>query len=101
MGDVGRARLRRRPELITCGFRSPLWAAGAGVVEHLTGADISHGVFRRVRSALHARTPLIFLVVAGLALILLLCAFRAAAIPFVSIALNLLSVGAALPAWSR
>ena len=46
-------------------------------------------------SALHARTPLVFLVVAGLALLVLLTAFRSVAIPFVSIGLNLLSVGAA------
>jgi RND superfamily putative drug exporter len=46
-------------------------------------------------AALHSRTPLVFLVVAGLALLVLLCAFRALAIPLVSIGLNLLSVGAA------
>jgi RND superfamily putative drug exporter len=46
-------------------------------------------------AALHARTPLVFLVVAGLALLVLLTAFRSVAIPFVSIGLNLLSVGAA------
>jgi RND superfamily putative drug exporter len=46
-------------------------------------------------AALHSRTPLVFLVVAALAFVVLLCAFRAIAIPLVSIALNLLSVGAA------
>jgi RND superfamily putative drug exporter len=46
-------------------------------------------------SALHSRTPLVFLVVAGLAFLVLLGAFRSVAIPLVSIALNLLSVGAA------
>jgi RND superfamily putative drug exporter len=45
--------------------------------------------------ALHARTPLVFLTVAGLALLVLLAAFRSLAIPFVSIGLNLLSVGSA------
>jgi putative drug exporter of the RND superfamily len=46
-------------------------------------------------SALHARTPLVFLVVAGLAFLVLMCAFGSLAIPLVSIGLNLLSVGAA------
>jgi RND superfamily putative drug exporter len=46
-------------------------------------------------AALRARTPLVFAVVAGLALLVLLTAFRSVAIPFVSIGLNLLSVGAA------
>jgi RND superfamily putative drug exporter len=46
-------------------------------------------------SALHSRTPLVFAVVAGLALLVLLAAFRSLAIPLVSIALNLLSVAAA------
>jgi RND superfamily putative drug exporter len=45
--------------------------------------------------ALHARTPLVFAAVAGLALLVLLAAFRSLAIPLVSIGLNLLSVGAA------
>ena len=44
---------------------------------------------------LHSRTPLVLAVVAVLALILLLVAFRSVAIPLVSIGLNLLSVGAA------
>src|SRR6185437_16191181 len=46
-------------------------------------------------AALHSRTPLVFLVVAALAFAVLMCAFRAIAIPLVSIVLNLLSVGAA------
>jgi putative drug exporter of the RND superfamily len=46
-------------------------------------------------AALHSRTPVVFAVVAGLALVLLLVAFRSLAIPLVSIGLNLLSVGAA------
>ena len=46
-------------------------------------------------AALHSRTPLVFAVVAGLALILLMVAFRSLAIPLISIGLNLLSVGAA------
>ena len=45
--------------------------------------------------ALHHSTPLVFAVVALLALGLLLVAFRSVAIPLVSIALNLLSVAAA------
>jgi putative drug exporter of the RND superfamily len=48
-----------------------------------------------MNSALHARTPLVFAVVAGLAFILLMCAFRSITIPVMSIGLNLLSVGAA------
>ena len=44
---------------------------------------------------LHSRTPLVFAVVAVLAFVLLLVAFRSIAIPLVSIGLNLLSVGAA------
>jgi RND superfamily putative drug exporter len=46
-------------------------------------------------TALHSRTPLVFLVVAGLAFLVLLCAFRTVAIPLVSIGLNMLSVSAA------
>jgi putative drug exporter of the RND superfamily len=44
---------------------------------------------------LHSRTPLVLGLVAVLAFILLLLAFRSLAIPLVSILLNLLSVGAA------
>ena len=46
-------------------------------------------------SALHSRTPIVFAVVALLALVLLALAFRSLIIPLVSIGLNLLSVGAA------
>ncbi len=46
-------------------------------------------------AALRSRTPIVFAVVAGLALLLLMVAFRSLAIPLVSIGLNLLSVGAA------
>ncbi len=47
------------------------------------------------RAALHSRTPIVFGVVALLALVLLTLAFRSLIIPLVSIGLNLLSVGAA------
>ena len=46
-------------------------------------------------AALHSRTPLVFAVVALLALVLLALAFRSLLIPLISIGLNLLSVGAA------
>jgi putative drug exporter of the RND superfamily len=46
-------------------------------------------------SQLSARTPLVLAVVAALAFCLLLVAFRSVVLPLVSIALNLLSVGAA------
>jgi RND superfamily putative drug exporter len=48
-----------------------------------------------LRSMLDSRTPLVFGVVALLAFLLLMCAFRSVTIPAVSIVLNLLSVGAA------
>src|SRR5215469_13454489 len=48
-----------------------------------------------LRSTLDSRTPLVFGVVALLAFLLLMCAFRSVTIPVVSIVLNLLSVGAA------
>jgi putative drug exporter of the RND superfamily len=48
-----------------------------------------------LRSTLDSRTPLVFGVVALLAFVLLMCAFRSVTIPVVSIALNLLSVGGA------
>ena len=48
-----------------------------------------------LRSTLDSRTPLVFAVVALLAFILLMCAFRSVTIPLVSIGLNLLSVGGA------
>jgi RND superfamily putative drug exporter len=44
---------------------------------------------------LRARTPIVFAVVAGLALIILMISFRSLTLPLVSIGLNLLSVGAA------
>src|SRR5215468_7095554 len=47
------------------------------------------------RSTLRSAAPLVFGLVAGLAFVLLLIAFRSLAIPLVSIGLNLLSVGAA------
>jgi putative drug exporter of the RND superfamily len=47
------------------------------------------------RSALRSASPLVFGIVAALAFVLLLMAFRSLAIPLVSIGLNLLSVGAA------
>jgi len=46
-------------------------------------------------ASLHSRTPLVLAVVAVLAFVLLLVAFRSLAIPLVSVGLNLLSVGAA------
>jgi RND superfamily putative drug exporter len=46
-------------------------------------------------AVLRSRTPLVLAVVAVLAFVLLLVAFRSVAIPLVSISLNLLSVGAA------
>jgi putative drug exporter of the RND superfamily len=64
----------------------------AGVTYAVTGPTAWN---HDLDSALHARTPLVFLVVAGLAFLVLMCAFRAVAIPLVSIGLNLLSVGAA------
>jgi putative drug exporter of the RND superfamily len=48
-----------------------------------------------LRSTLDSRTPLVFGVVALLAFLLLMCAFRSVTIPVVSIVLNLLSVGGA------
>jgi putative drug exporter of the RND superfamily len=48
-----------------------------------------------LRAMLHSRTPIVFGVVALLAFVLLMLAFRSITIPLVSIALNFLSVGAA------
>jgi putative drug exporter of the RND superfamily len=48
-----------------------------------------------LRSMLHTRTPIVFGVVALLAFVLLMLAFRSLAIPLVSIGLNFLSVGGA------
>jgi len=58
----------------------------------VTGNTASNYDFR---STLDARTPLVFLTVALLAFVLLMCAFRSVTIPLVSIGLNLLSVGGA------
>jgi RND superfamily putative drug exporter len=63
-----------------------------GVTYAVTGNTAGH---HDMAAALHSRTPLVFIVVAGLALLVLMCAFRSLAIPLVSIGLNLLSVGAA------
>jgi putative drug exporter of the RND superfamily len=46
-------------------------------------------------TTLRARTPIVFAVVAGLAFLLLMTAFRSLLLPLVSVLLNLLSVGAA------
>jgi putative drug exporter of the RND superfamily len=46
-------------------------------------------------STLRSRTPLVFAVVAGLAFLVLMVAFRSVLLPFASVVLNLLSVGAA------
>jgi putative drug exporter of the RND superfamily len=46
-------------------------------------------------TTLRARTPIVFAVVAGLAFLILMIAFRSLALPLVSVILNLLSVGAA------
>jgi RND superfamily putative drug exporter len=48
-----------------------------------------------LRTMLHTRTPIVFGVVALLAFVLLMIAFRSLAIPLVSIGLNFLSVGGA------
>ena len=48
-----------------------------------------------LRAMLHSRTPLVFGVVALLAFVLLMLAFRSVTIPLVSIVLNFLSVGGA------
>jgi putative drug exporter of the RND superfamily len=48
-----------------------------------------------LRAMLHSRTPIVFGVVALLAFVLLLLAFRSVTIPLVSIVLNFLSVGGA------
>jgi putative drug exporter of the RND superfamily len=46
-------------------------------------------------TTLRARTPIVFAMVAGLAFLVLMIAFRSVALPLVSVVLNLLSVGAA------
>jgi RND superfamily putative drug exporter len=63
-----------------------------GVSYSVTGNTASGADFS---AALRSGTPLVFAVVAALALILLMVAFRSLLIPLVSIGLNLLSVGAA------
>jgi len=63
----------------------------AGVRYAVTGDTASSYDYR---SALRSAAPLVFGIVAALAFVLLLIAFRSLAIPLVSIGLNLLSVGA-------
>lgn len=63
-----------------------------GVTFSVTGDTASSYDFTH---QLHDRTPVVLGLVAALAFILLLLAFRSLAIPLVSIVLNLLSVGAA------
>jgi putative drug exporter of the RND superfamily len=46
-------------------------------------------------TTLRSRTPIVFAVVAGLAFLLLMIAFRSLVLPLISVLLNLLSVGAA------
>ena len=46
-------------------------------------------------TTLRTRTPIVFGVVAALAFLVLMCAFRSVVIPLISVVLNLLSVGAA------
>jgi RND superfamily putative drug exporter len=83
--DAALATLRGRALPATIG-------RAAGVSYAVTGTTASG---HDMDSALHLRTPLVFLVVAGLAFLVLLGAFRSIAIPLVSIGLNLLSVGSA------
>ncbi len=64
----------------------------SGVSYAVTGSTASRLDYR---SALRSASPLVFGIVAALAFVLLLLAFRSLAIPLVSIGLNLLSVGAA------
>src|SRR6185437_10353300 len=66
--------------------------SGPGIRAAVTGNTASGYDFG---AALRSRTPLVFALVAGLALVLLMVAFRSLAIPLISIGLNLLSVGAA------
>jgi putative drug exporter of the RND superfamily len=63
-----------------------------GISYAVTGDTASEYDFTR---QLHDRTPVVLAVVAGLAFVLLLIAFRSVGISLVSILLNLLSVGAA------
>ena len=90
------------------GNSSPAAIAGLRALRgHILPATVGkvHGVSYAVtgstagrmdyRSALRSASPLVFGIVAALAFVLLLLAFRSLAIPLVSIGLNLLSVGAA------
>jgi putative drug exporter of the RND superfamily len=64
----------------------------AGVRDSVTGnAAITYDWGTTLRT----HTPIVFAVVAGLAFLLLMIAFRSIALPLVSVLLNLLSVGAA------
>jgi RND superfamily putative drug exporter len=63
-----------------------------GISYAVTGSTASKFDYR---SALGSASPVVFGIVAALAFVLLLMAFRSLAIPLVSIGLNLLSVGAA------
>src|SRR5215469_13882724 len=63
-----------------------------GASFHVTGDTAAN---HDLRSMLHTRTPIVFGVVALLAFVLLMLAFRSLAIPLVSIGLNFLSVGGA------
>ncbi len=62
-------------------------------VSYAVSGDTANGY--DFSAALHSRTPIVFAVVALLALVLLTLAFRSLLIPLMSIGLNLLSVGAA------
>lgn len=63
-----------------------------GISYAVTGSTASRLDYR---TALRSASPMVFGIVAALAFVLLLMAFRSLAIPLVSIGLNLLSVGAA------
>jgi RND superfamily putative drug exporter len=70
---------------------STLGRAGGLTYNVAGGAAGSHDDI----AALHSRTPLVLAVVAALAFLLLLLAFRSFAVSLISVGLNLLSVGAA------
>ncbi len=103
-GDLGTARRHgRQRQLEPCGDRGaagrcaatscqPRSARSRGVSYAVTGSTAGRMDYR---SALRSASPLVFGIVAALAFVLLLMAFRSLAIPLVSIGLNLLSVGAA------
>jgi uncharacterized membrane protein YdfJ with MMPL/SSD domain len=65
----------------------------------VSGIDVAVGgqvaVSKDFADTLSSHMPLVFLVVLGSAFVLLVCAFRSIVIPLVTVALNLLSVGAA------